>query len=123
MKALAQGEMSESFALGQLALVLALCECRVLQERMRKPEGRGLLLSSEFLPVMKCSVDHILDRWLCGERHLGLTWLYPGLIHLTNHKLIRSQLSNYFWSNYFRSHKFGGLDETDQPLWMIMASD
>ncbi|XP_035256642.1 anaphase-promoting complex subunit 1 isoform X2 [Anguilla anguilla] len=70
VKSLAQGEMTETFALGQLGLVLDVCECRVLQERMRRPEGRGLLLSSEFLPVMKCSVDNTLDRWLCDNSHV-----------------------------------------------------
>ncbi|KAG9332863.1 hypothetical protein JZ751_014467 [Albula glossodonta] len=37
------------------------------QERLRRPEGQGLLLSSEFLPVMKCSADNTLDRWLCDH--------------------------------------------------------
>ncbi|KAI1886381.1 hypothetical protein AGOR_G00213430 [Albula goreensis] len=67
VQSLGRAEMGQTFALGQLALVLELCECRALQERLRRPEGQGLLLSSEFLPVMKCSADKTLDRWLCDH--------------------------------------------------------
>ncbi|KAJ8250813.1 hypothetical protein COCON_G00227350 [Conger conger] len=75
VKMLAQGEVSESVAVGQLGLVLDVCECRVLQERMRTAEGRGLLLSSEFLPRMKCSVDNTLDHWLCDNRQVLRAYL------------------------------------------------
>ncbi|XP_018595771.2 anaphase-promoting complex subunit 1 isoform X3 [Scleropages formosus] len=69
VQSLQRGEMCETFALWQIKLVLELCESRVLQERRRDPRGaRGLLLSSEFLPVMKCSADHALDRWLYDNR-------------------------------------------------------
>ncbi|XP_036402941.1 anaphase-promoting complex subunit 1 [Megalops cyprinoides] len=70
VKSLEKGEMSETFALWQIRLVLELCECRVLQERLRQPQAHGLLLSSEFLPVMKCSADSTLDRWLYDNRHI-----------------------------------------------------
>ncbi|KAJ8248603.1 hypothetical protein GJAV_G00243760 [Gymnothorax javanicus] len=72
---LARGEVTETFALRQIGLVLDLCSCRVLQERMRRPEGRGLLLSSEFLPVMKISLDNSLDRWLCDHSHVLRAYL------------------------------------------------
>uniref|UniRef100_A0A671SP29 Anaphase-promoting complex subunit 1 n=1 Tax=Sinocyclocheilus anshuiensis TaxID=1608454 RepID=A0A671SP29_9TELE len=57
-----------TFSLWQMKLVLELCESRVLQQRLRdtRRQGRGLLLSSEFLPVMKSSADRALDRWLCA---------------------------------------------------------
>ncbi|XP_062851927.1 anaphase-promoting complex subunit 1 [Trichomycterus rosablanca] len=70
VKALQQGEMNGTFSLWQLKLVLELCESRILQQRLRNThrQSRGLLLSSEFLPVMKSSADQALDRWLCDNR-------------------------------------------------------
>jgi hypothetical protein len=69
VRTLEQTEMCETFALWQMRLVLELCESRVLQHRLREgAQGRGLLLSSEFLPVMKNSADGTLDRWLTGEQ-------------------------------------------------------
>ncbi|XP_026795079.3 anaphase-promoting complex subunit 1 isoform X1 [Pangasianodon hypophthalmus] len=72
VKALEQGELSETFSLWQMKLVLELCESRILQQRLRdtRRQSRGLLLSSEFLPVMKTSADQALDRWLCDNRHV-----------------------------------------------------
>lgn len=70
VKALEQGELSETFSLWQMKLVLELCESGILQQRLRdtRRQSRGLLLSSEFLPVMKSSADQALDRWLCGKK-------------------------------------------------------
>ncbi|XP_030628160.1 anaphase-promoting complex subunit 1 [Chanos chanos] len=72
VKQLDRGEMSETFALWQMKLVLELCESRVLQHRLSHThrKRRGLLLSSEFLPVMKSSADSALDRWLCENSHV-----------------------------------------------------
>uniref|UniRef100_A0A8C8G337 Anaphase-promoting complex subunit 1 n=1 Tax=Oncorhynchus tshawytscha TaxID=74940 RepID=A0A8C8G337_ONCTS len=71
VRTLEQTEMCETFALWQMRLVLELCESRVLQHRLREgAQGRGLLLSSEFLPVMKNSADGTLDRWLTGDHVL-----------------------------------------------------
>uniref|UniRef100_A0A673WA52 Anaphase promoting complex subunit 1 n=1 Tax=Salmo trutta TaxID=8032 RepID=A0A673WA52_SALTR len=71
VRTLEQTEMCETFALWQMRLVLELCESRVLQHRLREgAQGRGLLLSSEFLPVMKNSADGTLDRWLTDNSHV-----------------------------------------------------
>uniref|UniRef100_A0A8C2PT56 Anaphase-promoting complex subunit 1 n=1 Tax=Cyprinus carpio TaxID=7962 RepID=A0A8C2PT56_CYPCA len=71
VRTLERGDLCETFSLWQMKLVLELCESRVLQQRLRdtRRQGHGLLLSSEFLPVMKSSADRALDRWLCGEEH------------------------------------------------------
>uniref|UniRef100_A0A671M6H3 Anaphase-promoting complex subunit 1 n=1 Tax=Sinocyclocheilus anshuiensis TaxID=1608454 RepID=A0A671M6H3_9TELE len=57
VRTLERGDLCETFSLWQMKLVLELCESR----------GRGLLLSSEFLPVMKSSADRALDHWLCDN--------------------------------------------------------
>ncbi|MBN3295003.1 APC1 protein, partial [Amia calva] len=64
VRRLEKQEMCETFELWQIKLVLEFCSCRVLQERLKEPQGKGLLLSSEFLPIMKCSADNSLDQWL-----------------------------------------------------------
>ncbi|XP_066534503.1 anaphase-promoting complex subunit 1 isoform X2 [Hoplias malabaricus] len=71
VKALERGKLSETFCLWQMKLVLELCESRVLQERLRNThrQSRGLLLSSEFLPVMKSCADRALDHWLSENSH------------------------------------------------------
>lgn len=70
VKALEQGSLSETSCLWQMKLVLELCESSMLQQRLRDThkQARGLLLSSEFLPVMKSLADQALDHWLCGEK-------------------------------------------------------
>uniref|UniRef100_A0A671SPY4 Anaphase-promoting complex subunit 1-like n=1 Tax=Sinocyclocheilus anshuiensis TaxID=1608454 RepID=A0A671SPY4_9TELE len=60
VRTLDRDNLCETFSLWQMKLVLELCESR----------GRGLLLSSEFLPVMKSSADRALDRWLCDNSHV-----------------------------------------------------
>uniref|UniRef100_A0A8C1PZ09 Anaphase promoting complex subunit 1 n=1 Tax=Cyprinus carpio TaxID=7962 RepID=A0A8C1PZ09_CYPCA len=60
VRTLERGDLCETFSLWQMKLVLELCESR----------GHGLLLSSEFLPVMKSSADRALDRWLCDNGHV-----------------------------------------------------
>uniref|UniRef100_A0A8B9J9C8 Anaphase-promoting complex subunit 1 n=1 Tax=Astyanax mexicanus TaxID=7994 RepID=A0A8B9J9C8_ASTMX len=70
VKGLERGELNETFCLWQMKLVLEMCESDVLQQRLRDTrQGRGLLLSSEFLPVMKSLADQALDRWLCDNAH------------------------------------------------------
>uniref|UniRef100_A0A671LZY7 Uncharacterized protein n=1 Tax=Sinocyclocheilus anshuiensis TaxID=1608454 RepID=A0A671LZY7_9TELE len=66
VRTLERGDLCETFSLWQMKLVLELCESRVLQQQLRdtRRQGRGLLLSSEFLPVMKSSADRALDHWL-----------------------------------------------------------
>uniref|UniRef100_A0A8C1PZ75 Anaphase-promoting complex subunit 1 n=1 Tax=Cyprinus carpio TaxID=7962 RepID=A0A8C1PZ75_CYPCA len=72
VRTLERGDLCETFSLWQMKLVLELCESRVLQQRLRdtRRQGHGLLLSSEFLPVMKSSADRALDRWLCDNGHV-----------------------------------------------------
>ncbi|KAL2083271.1 hypothetical protein ACEWY4_021044 [Coilia grayii] len=78
VRAVERGEVSETFALAQMKLVLELCGSRVLQRRYATPpprqaphrKSRGLLLSSEFLPVMKSAADSALDRWLASNSHV-----------------------------------------------------
>lgn len=60
--------MSETSELWQIKLVLEFFSSRSHQERLQKHPRRGLFMSSEFLPVVKCAIDNTLDRWLQGER-------------------------------------------------------
>ncbi|XP_061481513.1 anaphase-promoting complex subunit 1 isoform X1 [Rhineura floridana] len=64
VRRLEKREMSETFDLWQIKLVLEFFNSRSHQERMRKNPQRGLFMNSEFLPVMKCSIDNTLDQWL-----------------------------------------------------------
>lgn len=64
VRRLERREMSETFDLWQIKLVLEFFNSRSHQERMRKNPHRGLFMNSEFLPVMKCSIDNTLDQWL-----------------------------------------------------------
>lgn len=60
--------MSETSELWQIKLVLEFFSSRSHQERLRDHPKRGLFMNSEFLPVVKCSVDDSLDQWLQGIR-------------------------------------------------------
>ncbi|XP_054840642.1 anaphase-promoting complex subunit 1 [Eublepharis macularius] len=64
VRRLERKEMSETFDLWQIKLVLEFFNSRSHQERVRKNPHRGLFMNSEFLPVMKCSIDNALDQWL-----------------------------------------------------------
>uniref|UniRef100_A0A8C1K203 Anaphase-promoting complex subunit 1 n=1 Tax=Cyprinus carpio TaxID=7962 RepID=A0A8C1K203_CYPCA len=78
VRTLERGDLCETFSLWQMKLVLELYESRVLQQQLRdtRRQGHGLLLISEFLPVMKSSADRALDRWLCGEEQdTAITYL------------------------------------------------
>lgn len=66
MRRLERGEMSETFELGQIKLVLEFFNSRCHQGRMSRNPSRGLFMNSEFLPVMKCTIDKALDQWLQG---------------------------------------------------------
>ncbi|XP_034966996.2 anaphase-promoting complex subunit 1 isoform X4 [Zootoca vivipara] len=64
VRRLEKREMSETFDLWQIKLVLEFFNSRSHQERMGKKPHRGLFMNSEFLPVIKCSIDNTLDQWL-----------------------------------------------------------
>ncbi|XP_070590725.1 anaphase-promoting complex subunit 1 isoform X1 [Erythrolamprus reginae] len=64
VRRLEKKEMSETFDLWQIKLVLEFFNSRSHQERIRKNPRAGLFMNSEFLPVMKCSIDNTLDQWL-----------------------------------------------------------
>lgn len=64
VRRLERREMSETFDLWQIKLVLEFFNSRSHQDRVRKNPHRGLFMNSEFLPVMKCSIDNALDQWL-----------------------------------------------------------
>ncbi|KAL7987272.1 hypothetical protein Chor_006191 [Crotalus horridus] len=67
VRRLEKKEMSETFDLWQIKLVLEFFNSRSHQERIRKNAHAGLFMNSEFLPVMKCSIDNTLDQWLQGS--------------------------------------------------------
>ncbi|XP_067276723.1 anaphase-promoting complex subunit 1 isoform X1 [Pseudorasbora parva] len=77
VRTLERGDLCETFSLWQMKLVLELCESRVLQQRLREThqQTRGLLLNSEFLPVMKSSADRALDQWLCDNSRVLQAYL------------------------------------------------
>uniref|UniRef100_A0A673NDM0 Anaphase-promoting complex subunit 1-like n=1 Tax=Sinocyclocheilus rhinocerous TaxID=307959 RepID=A0A673NDM0_9TELE len=87
VRTLERGDLCETFSLWQMKLVLELCESRVLQQQLRdtRRQGRGLLLSSEFLPVMKSSADRALDHWLCA---------FGSCIHVLQAYLRRQSMNN-----------------------------
>uniref|UniRef100_A0A8U8B5V0 Anaphase-promoting complex subunit 1 n=1 Tax=Geospiza parvula TaxID=87175 RepID=A0A8U8B5V0_GEOPR len=64
VRRLERREMSETFELWQMKLVLEFFSSRSHQERMSRNPTRGLFMNSEFLPVMKCTIDNTLDQWL-----------------------------------------------------------
>ncbi|NXX64497.1 APC1 protein, partial [Spizella passerina] len=67
VRRLERREMSETFELWQMKLVLEFFSSRSHQERMSRNPTRGLFMNSEFLPVMKCTIDNTLDQWLQGK--------------------------------------------------------
>ncbi|XP_069625312.1 anaphase-promoting complex subunit 1 isoform X3 [Ranitomeya imitator] len=67
VRRLERRETTETFELWQIKLVLEFFSSQNLQERMKRNPNRGLFMNSEFLPVMKCTIDNTLDQWLqCG---------------------------------------------------------
>ncbi|XP_014750636.1 PREDICTED: anaphase-promoting complex subunit 1 isoform X1 [Sturnus vulgaris] len=64
VRRLERREMSETFELWQMKLVLEFFSSRSHQERVSRNPTRGLFMNSEFLPVMKCTIDNTLDQWL-----------------------------------------------------------
>ncbi|XP_063299741.1 anaphase-promoting complex subunit 1 isoform X2 [Pelobates fuscus] len=64
VRRLERKEISETFELWQIRLVLEFFSSLSLQERMKLNPNRGLFMNSEFLPVMKCTIDNTLDQWL-----------------------------------------------------------
>lgn len=72
VRRLERREMSETFELWQIKLVLEFFSSRSHQERMSRNPNRGLFMNSEFLPVMKCTIDNTLDQWLQGIEQMTL---------------------------------------------------
>ncbi|MEE6474887.1 hypothetical protein FKM82_010525 [Ascaphus truei] len=72
VRRLVRRETCETFELWQIKLVLEFFSSRSLQERMRRNSNRGLFMNSEFLPVMKCTIDNTLDRWLQASGDVSL---------------------------------------------------
>uniref|UniRef100_A0A452U3R7 Anaphase-promoting complex subunit 1 n=1 Tax=Ursus maritimus TaxID=29073 RepID=A0A452U3R7_URSMA len=64
MRRLGRREMSETSELWQIKLVLEFFSSRSHQERLQNHPKRGLFMNSEFLPVVKCTIDNTLDQWL-----------------------------------------------------------
>jgi len=64
MRRLGRREMSETSELWQIKLVLEFFSSRSHQERLQNLPKRGLFMNSEFLPVVKCTIDNTLDQWL-----------------------------------------------------------
>uniref|UniRef100_F7E2X8 Anaphase-promoting complex subunit 1 n=1 Tax=Xenopus tropicalis TaxID=8364 RepID=F7E2X8_XENTR len=67
VRRLERRETTETFELWQIKLVLEFFSSAGLQERMKKNSNRGLFMNSEFLPIMKCTIDNTLDQWLQGK--------------------------------------------------------
>lgn len=64
VRALSRGDLLQTFPLWQMRLVVELWDSRVLHGPANRHD---VLLTSEFLPVMKNMVDVALDNWLRGE--------------------------------------------------------
>lgn len=65
VRAVSRGDLLQTFPLWQLRLVVELWNSRVMHGPAQR---RDALLISEFLPVMKNTVDVALDGWLRGEK-------------------------------------------------------
>uniref|UniRef100_A0A8C5UJ26 Anaphase-promoting complex subunit 1 n=1 Tax=Malurus cyaneus samueli TaxID=2593467 RepID=A0A8C5UJ26_9PASS len=87
VRRLERREMSETFELWQIKLVLEFFSSRSHQERMSRNPTRGLFMNSEFLPVMKCTIDNTLDQWLQAGGDVSLH------SYLSGQPLDESQLS------------------------------
>ncbi|XP_063774168.1 anaphase-promoting complex subunit 1 isoform X1 [Pseudophryne corroboree] len=72
VRRLERRETTETFELWQIKLVLDFFNSQKLQERMKRNFNRGLFMNSEFLPVMKCTIDNTLDEWLQGGGDVSL---------------------------------------------------
>uniref|UniRef100_A0A452U4G1 Anaphase-promoting complex subunit 1 n=1 Tax=Ursus maritimus TaxID=29073 RepID=A0A452U4G1_URSMA len=70
MRRLGRREMSETSELWQIKLVLEFFSSRSHQERLQNHPKRGLFMNSEFLPVVKCTIDNTLDQWLQGNNSI-----------------------------------------------------
>ncbi|XP_077884433.1 anaphase-promoting complex subunit 1 isoform X2 [Ictidomys tridecemlineatus] len=64
IRRLRKKEMSDTSELWQIKLVLDFFSSRSHQERLQNHPKRGLFMHSEFLPVVKCTIDSTLDQWL-----------------------------------------------------------
>lgn len=64
LRSLKKRDMSNTSDLWQIKLILEFFSSRSHQERQQTYPKRGLFINSEFLPVVKCTVDSTLDQWL-----------------------------------------------------------
>lgn len=65
VRAVSRGDLLQTFPLWQLRLVVELWNSRMMHGPAQR---RDALLTSEFLPVMKNTVDVALDGWLRGKK-------------------------------------------------------
>lgn len=75
VRALQGGQLSQTFPLWQMRLVLEFCERRVLDGA---PNSPGALLSSEFLLVTKNKADRVMEQWMKDNRALLSSYLKGG---------------------------------------------
>lgn len=66
IRSLKKRDMSDTSDLWQIKLILEFFSSRSHQERQQNQPKRGLFMNSEFLPVVKCTIDATLDQWLQG---------------------------------------------------------
>lgn len=71
VRRLGKREIADTSELWQIKLVLEFFSSRSHQERLQNHPKRGLFMNSEFLPVVKCTIDNSLDQWLQGNGGLG----------------------------------------------------
>lgn len=64
LRSLKKRDMSDTSDLWQIKLILEFFSSRSHQDRQHTYPKRGLFINSEFLPVVKCTVDATLDQWL-----------------------------------------------------------
>ncbi|XP_051781384.1 anaphase-promoting complex subunit 1 isoform X2 [Erpetoichthys calabaricus] len=75
VRRLEKNEISETFDFWQIKLVFEFCNSKILENRLRQTTGKGLLINSEFLPVIKCAIDNTLDQWLSDFGHVLMSYL------------------------------------------------
>lgn len=89
IRSLRKRDMSDTSDLWQIKLILEFFSSRSHQERQQDPK-RGLFMNSEFLPVVKCTIDATLDEWLQGMWHSALV-----LFGYTRLRLLYSSSSHW----------------------------
>ncbi|EGW04951.1 Anaphase-promoting complex subunit 1 [Cricetulus griseus] len=64
IRSLRKRDMLNTSDLWQIKLILEFFSSRSHQERQQNNPKQGLFMNSEFLPVVKCTIDATLDQWL-----------------------------------------------------------